>query len=192
MWITRLQRSGLVLGPVLFALSPLFWVDGHYGVVGGMLIAVSMVPWVYGLLGEYERLRRPLPRISGLWLLLVLIGMFGSIAFGLQGFFEGVLGGAGGVALDAFADYPVWGAAVLLLSGPVFPLALLVLSILHWRTGLSPRWSAALLCVAAVAFPIARVVRLDVVAVAADLLMVVAFWVLAWHSWPEGTLARSG
>ena len=77
MWITRLQRSGLVLGPVLFALSPLFWVDGHYGVVGGMLIAVSMVPWVYGLLGEYERLRRPLPRISGLWLLLVLIGMFG-------------------------------------------------------------------------------------------------------------------
>ncbi|MCI0157658.1 hypothetical protein KNO15_13235 [Leifsonia shinshuensis] len=185
MLIARLQSLGLVVGPALFALSPLFWVGGHYGIVGGMLIAVATVPWVYGLLGEYGRLRPLLPRIAGLWLLLVLLGMFGTIAFGLQGFFEGVFGVADRTALDAFADYPPWGAAVLLLSGPVFPFALLILGILHWRTRLSPRWTAGLLCAAAVLFPLARLLRLEPLAVAADLLMLAAFCVLAWRSWPR-------
>lgn len=83
MLIARMQILGLIVGPSIFALSPLFWNDGHYGVVGGMLIAVSTVPWVFGLLGEYEKLRAPFPVVSGLWFLLVLIGMFGTVAFGL-------------------------------------------------------------------------------------------------------------
>lgn len=185
MLIARLQCLGLVVGPALFALSPLFWVDGRYGTVGGMLIAIATVPWVYGLVGEYERFRTPLPRIAGLWLLVVLLGMFGTIAFGLQGFFEGVFGVTGGTALSAFATYPPWGTAVLLLLGPVFPLALAVLGVLHWRAGLSPHWAAGLLCGAAVLFPLARLVRLDAVAFAADLLMLVAFSAVAWHSWPR-------
>ncbi len=185
MVIARLQTLGLVVGPALFALSPLFWVDGHYGIVGGMLIAVATVPWVYGLVGEYGRLRPLYPRVAGLWLLLVLLGMFGTIAFGLQGFFEGVFGVADQAALDAFASYPPWGAAVLLVSGPLFPLALLVLGVMQWRARLSPRWAAGLLCAAAALFPLARLARLDLVAFAADLLMLAAFCVLAWRSWPR-------
>ncbi|MFE6733172.1 hypothetical protein [Microbacterium sp. NPDC057650] len=187
----RVQAMGLVAGPVLFALSPLFWVDGHYGSVGGMLIAVSTVPWMFGLIGEYQRLRRPLPTASWLWLLLVLIGMFGTIAFGLQGFFEDVLGSTDSSALGTFKDYPVAGAAVLLIAGPMFPTALIILGIFYWRTRSAPRWTAALLCIAAAAFPLARVVRVDAVAVGADLLMLSAFVGVAWHVWQRTQETRS-
>ncbi|WP_241387265.1 hypothetical protein [Rhodococcus sp. CH91] len=182
MAIQRLHALGLALGPVLFALSPIFWTDGHYGIAGGILIAVSMVPWVYGLIGEYERLRRPLPVVAGLWLLLLLVGMFGSIAFGLQGFFEGVFGVTHRAALNAFEDYPPI-SVVLLVAGPIFPLAIGVLGILYWFTDSAPRWASILLCIAAVAFPLARVVRLEWVAIVADVIMVVAFWYLAWIRW---------
>ena len=39
MFIRRVQALCLVIGPTLFALSPMFWIDGRYGIVGGMLIA---------------------------------------------------------------------------------------------------------------------------------------------------------
>lgn len=183
MFIRRVQALCLVIGPTLFALSPIFWIDGRYGIVGGMLIAVAMVPWVFGLLGEYDRLRPHLPVVSGLWMLLVLIGMFGSIAFGLQGFFEGVLGTTDGASPATFTGYPTAGALVLLLAGPMFPAALVVLSIFHWRTRLAPRWVASLLALAAAMFPVARVARIDTLAVIADLLMLGTFCVIAWRAW---------
>jgi hypothetical protein len=179
----RLQAAGLLLGPVIFAASPLFWVDGHYGVTGGMLIALAMVPWVYGLIGEYERLRERVPTLAGLWLLLLLIGMFGSIAFGLQGFFEGVFGITGRASLAALDDYPPQSVLVLWLPGPTFPLALLVFGLLLGWNRMSPRWVAILICIAAIIFPLGRVLRVDWVAYFADLLMVLPFGYLAWRAW---------
>ncbi|MFZ2527679.1 MAG: hypothetical protein WAX14_08510 [Rhodococcus sp. (in: high G+C Gram-positive bacteria)] len=183
MLVPRLQILGLVVGPAIFALSPLFWNDGHYGIVGGMLIAVSTVPWVFGLLGEHERLRPAFPVVSALWFLLVLIGMFGTVAFGLQGFFEGVFGVDDSSALAAFEGYPTGGTVVFVLAGPAFPLALIVLGAMQWHTRMSPRWCVALLCVAAIAFPVARVTRSTPVAFVADIVMLVAFCWMARYSW---------
>ncbi|MER5393041.1 hypothetical protein [Saccharopolyspora sp. NPDC002686] len=183
MVVRRLQAVGLVLGPVIFAASPFFWVDGHYGVNGGMLIALSMVPWVYGLIGQYERLRERIPLVAGIWLLLLLIGMFGSIAFGLQGFFEGVFGLHDQVALARFDDYPPQSLLVLWLPGPTFPLSLLVFGVLLLWTRMSPWWVAALICLAAVAFPLGRVLRLEWVAYLVDLLVIIPFAHLAWSAW---------
>lgn len=157
MRVSRLNDLGLVIGPALFALSPAFWKDGHYGAVGGMLIAVSTVPWVFGLIGQYDRVRSRLPLAAGLWLLLVLIGMFGTVAFGLQGFFEDVFGVDDASALAAFDGYPAAGTVMFLLAGPTFPLALLLLGMMLWHTRLSPRACSGLLVIAAIAFPIARV-----------------------------------
>ncbi|KAA5826491.1 hypothetical protein ABT337_17270 [Saccharopolyspora hirsuta] len=188
MVVQRLQAVALLLGPVVFAISPFFWIDGHYGVTGGALIALSAVPWVYGLIGEYERLRERLPTLAGLWLLLLLIGMFGSIAFGLQGFFEGVFGITGRASLAAFEDYPPHSLFVLLLPGPGFPLALLAFGAMLGWTRLAPRWVSVLICLAAIFFPLARVLRVDWIAYLADLLMVVAFGLLAWRAWQRRDL----
>ncbi|MEV0052793.1 hypothetical protein AB0H34_20095 [Saccharopolyspora shandongensis] len=187
MVVQRLQAAALFLGPVIFAASPFFWVDGHYGVNGGMLIALSMVPWVYGLIGEYERLRERIPFAAGLWLLLLLIGMFGSIAFGLQGFFEGVFGLHDQVGLARFGDYPPQSLLVLWLPGPTFPLAMLVFGVLLFWARLSPRWVAVLICLAAVVFPLGRVLRLEWVAYIVDLLVIVPFAQLAWSAWHRMT-----
>jgi hypothetical protein len=67
MVVQRLQAVALLLGPIIFAASPFFWVNGPCSVNGGMLIARSTVPWVYGLIGEYERLRSRVPIAAGLW-----------------------------------------------------------------------------------------------------------------------------
>lgn len=187
MVIRRLQALGLILGPALFALSPLFWNDGHYGVAGGLLIALATVPWVYGLIGEYDDLRSRFPVASGLWLLVVLVGMFGTVAFGLQGVFESVFGVDDSAALAAFGDYPTTVAIILLLAGPVFPGALLLLGAMLWRSSLTPTWCAALLCLAAAAFPVARVTRSAPVALVADLVMLAAFGAVAWFSWRRAT-----
>ncbi|WP_461003045.1 hypothetical protein [Streptomonospora sediminis] len=183
MLVRRLQAAALLLGPIIFAVSPFFWTNGHYGVNGGMLIALSMVPWVYGLIGEYDRIREHAPNIAGIWLLLVLVGMFGSIAFGLQGFFEGTFGLEGRPALEGFDDYPPQGVLVLWLPGPVFPLALLVFGLIIAWTRTSPLWVAALICLAAIAFPAGRVLRLEWVAYLVDVLVIVPFAHLAWRAW---------
>lgn len=183
--IQRVETLGLVVGPAIFALSPLFWVDGHYGVTGGILIAVATVPWVYGLIGQYIRLRPHLPVVSGLWMLLVLIGMFGTVAFGLQGFFESVFGVNDSSSLAAFDSYPLAGTIMFMIAGPTFPFALLILGVMLWRTRLTPEWCAALVCAAAVAFPVARVTRSTPIAFVADLVMLAAFCGVAWHSWPR-------
>lgn len=183
MLIKRLQAVALFLGPITFAASPFFWNDGHYGVTGGMLIAVSMVPWVYGFLGEYDRLRVHIPNISGIWLIVLLAGMFGTISFGLQGFFEESLGVVNRIALSSFSEYPPQSLLVLWLPGPVFPLALFVFGLMIGWTRASPRWTAVFICAAAIAFPAGRVLRVDWVAYLADLLLVLPFSYLAWHAW---------
>ncbi|MDV2978226.1 UNVERIFIED_CONTAM: hypothetical protein Q9R71_13685 [Actinomycetes bacterium ARC8] len=183
MLVRRLESLGLVIGPLLFALSPLFWIDGHYGVTGGLLIAIASVPWVYGLVGEYHTLRTRLPLLSGLWILLVLIGMFGTVAFGLQGVFESVFGVTEFRSLATFEIYPLPVAIVLSLAGPLFPLSLLLLGAMYWWTGLTPRWSASLLVLAAAAFPVARISRSVPVAFIADLVMLATFCALAWFAW---------
>ncbi|MBX9390594.1 hypothetical protein ACFPZ0_14580 [Streptomonospora nanhaiensis] len=183
MLVQRLQAAALLLGPLTFAASPFFWTDGHYGVNGGTLIALAMVPWVYGLVGEYERLRERVPRAAGLWLLLLLVGMFGSVSFGLQGFFEQALDAVDRVALAGFADYPPQSLLVLWLPGPAFPLARLVFGVLLGWTRTAPWWVAVLICLAAVAFPLGRVLRLEWVAYVVDVLVLVPFGYLARRAW---------
>lgn len=187
MVVQRLQAVAMVVGPVVFAASPFFWVDGHYGVNGGMLIALSTVPWVFGLIGEYERLRERVPVAAGLWLLLLLVGMFGTIAFGLQGFFEGAFGLHDRVGLERFADDPPQSLLVLWLPGPSFPAAMFAFGALLLWTRTAPWWDASLICLAAIAFPLGRVLRLEWVAYVVDVLVIIAFAHLAWRAWLRTT-----
>ncbi|MFB8761228.1 hypothetical protein [Nocardiopsis alba] len=109
--------------------------------------------------------------------------MFGTISFGLQGFFEESLGVVNRIALSSFSEYPPQSLLVLWLPGPVFPLALFVFGLMIGWTRASPRWTAVFICVAAIAFPAGRVLRVDWVAYLADLLLVLPFSYLAWHAW---------
>ncbi|MHA3722975.1 hypothetical protein ACXR2T_03765 [Leucobacter sp. HY1910] len=182
MLMRRLASLALMIGPLLFALSPFFWVGKHYGVVGGFLVAISTVPWLFGLISEYDALRAKLPVWSGLWMLLTLIGAFGTVAFGIQGVFESLLGFGEWRGAATFDTYPLPVTLILMTAGPAFPLALFILGAMYWKTGLVPRWAAALLMFAAIAFPIARVTRDFPFVFIADFTMLAAFCAIAWYA----------
>jgi hypothetical protein len=125
-----------------------------------------------------------LPRFAELWLLYLLYGVLGGIAFGLQGFFAGAYGVSGHDSVQRLAAYPIESQVVLWLAGPAFPFALLVLAVVYQLVpGLPDRPSTlvvVMLGLAAVAFPVSRIPRAEWLA-HPDALMVAAFALLAWQ-----------
>ncbi|TQM36418.1 hypothetical protein [Pseudonocardia cypriaca] len=181
MSLIALRRGSLVLGPLLLAASTFFWVDGRYGVVGGVLVALSSATWVYGLVGAWERLHPRLPAATAAGLVLTLLGTFGGIAFGLQGFFEGAFGVSSAESLAAVDQHPVAAWLALWGAGPLFPLSLVLLGAALLWTRLVPRPVAVALMIAGIAFPLSRIGRIDLVAHAVDVVLLGASASLAAH-----------
>ncbi|QYN36161.1 hypothetical protein K1T35_02090 [Pseudonocardia sp. DSM 110487] len=180
MGLLALRRASLVLGPLLLAASTFFWVDGRYGVTGGVIVALSSATWVYGLVGAWEHLHTRLPAAATAGLVLTLLGTLGGIAFGLQGFFEGVYGITAGESLSAVNQHPVAAWLALWGPGPLFPLSLVLLGGALLWTRLVPRPLAVALLIAGAAFPLSRIGRVDLVAHAVDaLLLGTSAWLAA-------------
>ena len=167
------QGVCLILGPLVNAAATFFWTDGRHGVVGGVLVAWSSVLWLPGLLGLWEVVRSSRPVLGSVGAALAVIGSFGGIAFGLQGFYEGVFGLDKQQSLDALAAYPLASQLVLWLPGPMFPLMLVLLAVALARTRSAPRWMWALLGVGGVLWPVSRIPRIQAIAHVADLAVLV-------------------
>lgn len=168
------QGASLIAGPALTVVSTFLWdADGRHGVTGGALAALSSVVWLYGLLGLWDRLRPERPGWAALGSLAAIVGCFGGIAFGLQGFYEAVFGLTGDQSLDALAEHPVAAQLVLWLPGPAFPLSMIALGLALALTRKAPLWTAVLFAVAGAAFPISRIPRIEAVAHVADLLLLI-------------------
>lgn len=168
------QGAGLIAGPLLTVVATFMWDDdGRHGVTGGALAALASVAWVYGLLGLWDRLRPERPVWATLGSLAAIVGTFGGIAFGLQGFYEGVFGLSGEQSLDALAEHPVAAQLVLWLPGPTFPLSMIALGLALAFTRKAPLWTALLLAAAGALFPVSRIPRIEAIAHVADLLLLV-------------------
>ena len=140
---------------------------------------IGSAVWIYGLFGVWERIAAWRPWVGGVGLLLALAGSVGGIAFGLQGFFEGIFGVSGEDSLEAAAEHPVASAIVLWLPGPAFPLCLAALGIALAWSRLAPLPVAGLLFLSGIAFPVSRITRTEAIAHVADLLVLAAFVALA-------------
>lgn len=168
------QGVSLIAGPALTVASTFLWdADGRHGVTGGALAALSSVVWLYGLLGLWDRLRPERPVWATIGSLAAILGSFGGIAFGLQGFYEGVFGLSGEQSLDALAEHPVAAQFVLWLPGPTFPLSMIALGVGLLLARKAPLWTAALFVLAGAAFPISRIPRIEAIAHVADLLLLI-------------------
>ena len=168
------QGASLIAGPALNVAATFLWDDdGRHGVTGGALAALASVAWAYGLLGLWDRLRPERPVWATLGSLAAIVGTFGGIAFGLQGFYEAVFGLSGEQSLDALAEHPVAAQLVLWLPGPTFPLSMIALGLALALTRKAPLWTALLLAAAGAVFPVSRIPRIEAVAHVADLLLLV-------------------
>lgn len=180
--IRYMRFLSLIAGPLLMAVSTFLWeADGRYGVWGGVVIMIANALWIYGLLGVWERVAVWRPWSGGVGILLALGGCVGGIAFGLQGFFEGLFAVSGTASLEAADAYPVAAAIVLWIPGPLMPVSLFALGLDLALSKLAPRWMAAMLIVSAAVFPLSRITRTDAIAHLADAFILLAFTALAVH-----------
>src|ERR1700754_1458993 len=168
-----LQGLSLIVAPTLNAIATFYWDDDRHGVVGGTLVTLSSVLWLPGLLGLWEAVRTHRPVLGSVGAILALLGAFGGITFGMQGFYEGVYGLDKQQSLTALANHPVAEQLVLWLPGPLFPLSLLLLAAALLLSRTAPTWTAGVFALGAILWPVSRISRIPAIAHVADLAVLV-------------------
>ena len=177
-----LYGLSLLLAPVLLGLSTLLWEGGSLGRQGGVLQLYSFVLWIPAHLGLLALVRPSAPRFAAWGQLLVAAAGISGACWAMDGIYLDVCGELLGKELETRALIDAMGSVaplVLLIPGAFFPLSNLMIGVALWRSRRAPTWNALLLCLAGVAFPISRIPRIQPLAHAVDLLLVIAAWALA-------------
>jgi hypothetical protein len=166
----RLLTAALLVAPLVFLAADSTyaargWDDGTAGVIHVLgaiaygFVILRLASWLV-----------PSSKLAAALLFTGLVGMAGNVAYG----FEAIHMSLGDVQL---VDQP--GAANLIKPlGLFFPLSIAVCALAVGRLG--HRWQAALLLAAAVAWPVAHIGNIASVAVAVNVVLVVAFGSLTW------------
>lgn len=170
--------SSLFIAPALFALSSFFWEgDGQYGVNGSTLLVLGSIFWIVAFAGVFRVLRQRTPRYAAWGMLFAAYGCIcGGAAFAFQGLFTVLYGVPPESALSALAAHPIVANMIFWIGGPAFPVSVLILGIVLWRTGQIPAPLAVMLALGGLLFPVARIPRIDLIAHAVDLLMLIPAW----------------
>jgi hypothetical protein len=166
----RLLTGALLVAPVIYlAADATYAARGWDDPTAGVIHVLGAIAYGFVVL----RVAAWLPstsRLAAAVLLTGLIGLAGNVAYG----FEAIHASLGDTALVHQA-----GAANLIKPlGLFFPLSLALVAAALVRLG--RRWQAVLVAAATVAWPIAHIGNLAVVAVAVNVVLVVAFGSLAW------------
>lgn len=168
----RMLNVSLIVAPLLYlATDTLYAVAGWDSATAGVLHVLGAI--AYGLV--VLRIATWLPSDGGLTAALLITGVAGAVGNAAYGF-ETIHQSFGDVALVDRG-----GAAVLIKPvGLLFPLSMLLVSWALQR--LRYRLPAALVLVGAIGWPIAHIANIGAVAVAVNLLFVVAFGLIAWKA----------
>ncbi len=178
-WSERtLFGLSLILAPALFSLSSFFWVgEGQYGVTGSTLLVLGSIFWIPAFAGVFRVLRQRTPRYAAWGLLFAAYGcVCGGAAFAFQGLFMELYGVPHAAALEALGAHPIVANVIFWIGGPMFPLSVCVLGAVLLRTGKIPAALALLFAVGGLLFPVARIPRIELVAHAVDLMMLIPAW----------------
>ena len=166
----RLLTGSLLVAPLIYlAADSTYAARGWDDPTAGVLHVLGAIAYGFVVL----RVASWLPRDSKLaaWVLLTgLIGLVGNAAYG----FEAIHMSLGDTQL---VDQP--GAANLIKPlGLFFPLSIALIAVALIRLG--HRWQGLLVLVAAVAWPVGHIGNLSLVAVPANVALVIAFGSLVW------------
>ena len=178
------QGLCLLVAPALMAVSTFLWEGGEYGVYGGMVINISTLFWIPALAGLFGLLADEMPRYAIWGWVVVLYGCVGGFNFGFEGMYTALFHILQETMLATAAEYPLPFNLTLWLPGPIFPLSLAVLSFWLVRKRATPVWTGVLLGVSALLFPASRIPRIEWIAHAVDLLMLVPCAYLSRSLWP--------
>jgi hypothetical protein len=191
-WARMPYALSLVIAPALFTAADAFWVGAaEYGLTAGTLLVLGSVFWVVAFAGLASAIRPHAPRLAGWGLLLGAYGAIcGGAAFGLQGVFNELYGVSHDQSLAALGEHPVVANVIFWMGGPAFPVTLLALACYLLVSRRAPVLVGVLLAAGAVLFPVARIPRIEILAMAIDLLILVPAAYLALRIARTGDLAR--
>jgi hypothetical protein len=176
---TLFHRTVLIMAPVLSAVSTFFWNHGEYGTTGGTLLIMALFFWIPALDALFSLVKHSMPRYAQWGYFLALFGCISGMNFGSLGYYSEVFNISHEAYLEAFTKYPISSGILLFWAGPLFPLSILILSVVLWRTRAAATWICLCLGLAAIAFPISRIPRITLVAHIADLLFLFPMIALA-------------
>jgi hypothetical protein len=183
--LLRVTATAGVLGALCLLVSTvLFITDGggiNDGVLGGTVGVWSCVGMAIGSVGIFRVLEPRAPKAAPIAGAVALAGFTGGAAFNVQALFlatydhdfladvtEG--SGSGNEWFGAFAFLP-WGWMV--------PIGFVLIGWLVWRSGMAPAWVGGLFALGGVLFVTGRPARIDAIAVATDVILVLAFVAIA-------------
>lgn len=186
--VARTERMlyglALIVAPLLLVLATFFWQGSDIGLIGGAIQVYAYLFWIPALLGLLSLLRVAMPTFSVWGILLVCWVCIAGNNFGMDGIYLASFMQAGVDSQQVAAAADAMGVVslfVLYMPGLLFPLTLILLAFLLWRTqAVSPR-VALLLCLGAAAFPISRITRIEIIAHLADLLLLVGAGTIGWQ-----------
>ncbi|UFH52886.1 hypothetical protein [Spirosoma sp. KNUC1025] len=125
----RLQGLSMIIAPFLFVVSSFYWQQGEYDITGGTLLVIATTFWIIAFMGLFSYLKDTMPRYAVPGLLVAIFGCISGNNFGMRGIYADVFGITKQAILKQAAVHPVSFNITMFLSGPLFPLSLLVLGI---------------------------------------------------------------
>lgn len=179
----RVYGWAIIVAPLLLLASTAAYlsVGGgiNDGVLGGTIGVWSCFAFAIAFVGILRLLEPSAPRIAPILTAVALMAFAGGgVAFNIQAlnlgafgndFLETNLDGADAVGIFAFLP---WGLFV--------PLTFVLTGIMLWRTRAVARWSSALFIASGIMFVSARPARIDVLALTADAVIVLALVPIGW------------
>jgi len=169
-----------IAAPLVFGASTFYWTNGSYGITGGTLLSLSTVAWVVAFNCLFGWFRERLPLYASAGLLFAVWGAISGACFGLADVFTTAFGIPHPVYLKVVSEHSLAFNLLLFWPGPLFPLSLLVLSILLIRHRLLPVLPGVMLAMGAVLFPLSRISRIEGLAHLADGLLALPFWYMGF------------
>ncbi|QHS56185.1 hypothetical protein GWR56_11800 [Mucilaginibacter sp. 14171R-50] len=179
----KIFTLSLAIAPLLYTASGFFWLsNGRYNVTGATLIVIGSVFWVFVFNGFFTGLKAHAPWYSAIGRCVAIYGCAcGGVAFGLQDAFADMFHISHSAMLNGLALHPVFANLIFWIGGPLFPLSVFAMGIMLARTKMIPVWAGIVLSAAGVLFPVSRILRIEAIAHAVDLLMLVPMGYVAFR-----------
>ncbi|BCB89947.1 hypothetical protein [Phytohabitans suffuscus] len=152
------------------------------GVVGGVIGVWSVFALAVGFAGIYRLVEARAPRVGPVFGALALIGFAAGGLFNLQAVYLAAYGDdlLTDVTEGALPDVSALVFFAFLPWGWLAPVTFVATGVLLWRTRIVPTWQAALLVAGGVLFIASRPARVEPLAIACDVALVLALVPIGW------------
>lgn len=173
-------RITMVGAPLLVAVSQFFWEDGLLTPTAGWLQVLAFTCWIVAFKGMFDITRDKMPKYSAIGFLIAAYASVGGAGFGFDGIYISAMdltSQADVTALHGEMGLPL--QIALFIPGVFFPLSLLVLGIQLIRSKSVTIWVGLLLIIAAIGFPVSRIPRIEWIAHADNVLLILSHVLIA-------------